>query len=270
VSVITLPPTWRTAGITALSEVHAPTRITATGFRLAVRLFLAVCLWNALYASTDTTAGLSRTQAVTYAVLAVLTLQLRETDRWAARDTVIQHMQYGTIIYWFLRPLSARRYHLLRALGEQTYGLAWSVLGYTICRTADLIAPPASFGAAVSFTVTFLLGRAVLYRLLLLTDQLCFWTIKNSAAVDILTFSQNLLSGAYAAIWFFPGWFQAMSAVLPFRSTLDVPLSFYIGRLGWTDLPRLAAVQLFWVVALTLLTRVLWRRASDRVVAQGG
>jgi len=270
VSAVALPRTWRTAGITALSEVHAPTRITATGTRLAVRLFLTICLWNALYANTGTTAGLSRTQAVTYAVLAVLTIQLRETDRWAARDTVIQNMQYGTIIYWFLRPLPARRYHLLRAVGEQVYGLGWSVLGYVVCLSTGLISPPASASAAICFTVTFLLGRAVLYRLLLLTDQLCFWTIKNSAAVDILTFSQNLLSGAYAAIWFFPGWFQAMSAVLPFRSTLDVPLSFYIGRLARNDLPRLAAVQVFWVLALTVLTRVLWRRASDRVVAQGG
>jgi ABC-2 type transport system permease protein len=269
-STATLASGWRTAGITATGELLAPGRIVAGAVRLTLRLFLIVFLWRALYAHTTSSAGMSETQAVSYAVLAVLTLRLRDVDRWSARDTVFQHMQYGTIVYWFLRPLAARRYHLLRAFGEQTYGLFWAVLGYVVCLATGVLAPPASAAAGFAFALTFLLGRAVLYLLLLLTDQLCFWTIRNVAAMDILIFTQNLLSGAYAALWFFPGWFRTLSAVLPFQATLNVPLSFYIGRVSVADLPAQAAIQAGWILALTILTRILWRRAADRVVSQGG
>ncbi|HEX6469474.1 MAG TPA: ABC-2 family transporter protein [Streptosporangiaceae bacterium] len=260
----------RVLGITALSEFLSPNRMTAVAVRLAVQLFLVVCLWRALYTDTTISVGLTKEQAVGYAVLAMLALRLREANRWGARDTVLQHIELGTIVYWFLRPQSARRYYFLRAVGDQLYGFAWALAGYVICLAVGVLPLPASAGAALAFAVSFLLGQATLYYLTLLTDQLCFWTIRNNAAVDILKFAMNLLSGAYAPLWFFPGWFRVMSAALPFQSTMNVPLSFYIGRLRPADLPAQLALQAAWVLALALLTRLLWRRVTDRVVSQGG
>ncbi|MBB5078740.1 ABC transporter permease [Nonomuraea endophytica] len=269
-TILAVPSGWRTGAITAVTEWHSPSRMTAAGLRLAVHLFLVVCLWHALYAGTTVSAGLTEAQAVTYAVLAVLIVRPRANDRYSARDTVIQHINFGTIVYWFLRPLPARRYYFFRAAGDQVYGLAWALAGYLVCLAAGVLDPPPSAGAALAFAATFALGQAVTYYLLLLTDQLCFWTIKNSSAVDIMMFTQNLLSGAYAALWFFPGWFQALSAALPFQATINVPLSFYVGRLPLSELPGQLALQGFWVLLLAALTRFLWTRAAGRVVAQGG
>jgi viologen exporter family transport system permease protein len=270
VSTLAVPRQWRVSGITVLGELLSPGRLVAYAFRLAVQIFLVVVLWRALYSKTDSSAGLTRSQAVTYAVLAVLVLRMRYLDRWIARDMMIQHVEFGTIVYWFLRPLSPWRYYFWRAVGDQMYGLAWAVAGYAVCLPAGVVSPPASAGAAAAFAVTFVLGQAVQYYLGLLTDQLCFWAIRNDSAVLFLRLAQNLLSGAYAAMWYFPGWFQAVSSVLPFQSTLSVPLSFYVGRLSIEELPAQLAVQVGWVAALALLTRLVWRRAAEQVVSQGG
>jgi ABC-2 type transport system permease protein len=261
---------WRVAGITALGDWVSPSRITATAVRLAVQLFLVVCLWRALYAGTVVSAGLTMQQAVSYAVLAVLAMCTRATSSSSSRDTVIQHIQYGTIVYWFLRPLSPRRYYLLRAAGDQVYGLVWAITGYTVCLVAGILSPPVSVTAAAAFAATFAVGQSVLYYLVLLTNQLCFWTIKNSSAVSMLAFAQNLLSGSYAALWYFPHWFQSISAVLPFQATLAVPASFYVGRLAVHDLPGQLAVQLAWLALLAACARLVWRKAAERVVSQGG
>jgi ABC-2 type transport system permease protein len=229
-----------------------------------------VFLWRALYENTTISGGLTKAQAVSYAVLAVLAMRLRGQDRWHARDMVIQHVQYGTIVYWFLRPLSAQRYYLLRACGDQLYGFAWAAVGFAACRVVGVLTGPASAGAAVAFALTLALGQSVLYYLILITDQLCFWTIRNGSAVAILIFVLNLLSGGYAALWYFPGWFRALSAVLPFQSTLGVPLSFFIGRLSLSDLPAQLAVEAIWILVLATITRLIWRRAAERVVSQGG
>lgn len=261
---------WRTARVTPLGELHTPPRMTAVLLRLTVQVILVASLWHGLYSHTGTTAGLDVDQAVTYAVLAVLASRLRELDQFSGRDTVIQHMHFGTIVYWYLRPLPPQRYHALRALGEQLYGFAWALGGYVVCLAAGVVEPPKSAAVAGVFAVSLVLGQLVLYFVMLVLDQLCFWTVRNNAAMLILIFAQNLLSGVYAPLWFFPDWFVTMSQFLPFQATLSVPLSLYIGRIPLSDAAGQLAIQAAWVVLLFLFTRFLWQRAARRVISQGG
>ncbi|MGW3725179.1 ABC transporter permease [Streptomyces sp. NPDC000851] len=261
---------WRAARVTPLGELHAPPRITAALLRLTVQVVLVWSLWRGLYAQTGSTAGLDRDQAVTYAVMAVLALRLRELDQYAGRDTVLQHMHFGTIVYWYLRPLPPQRYYALRALGEQLYGLAWALTGYAVCLAAGVVEPPESPAVAGVFAVSMLLGQWVLYYVMLVIDQLCFFTLRNGAAMLILIFAQNLLAGVYAPLWFFPDWFITLSGFLPFQATLNVPLSLYVGRIPLSEAGAELAVQAAWVVALALFTRLVWWRAARRVISQGG
>ncbi|MEU1515908.1 ABC-2 family transporter protein [Streptomyces sp. NPDC005811] len=244
--------------------------MTAVLLRLTVQVVLVASLWHGLYSRTGTTAGLDEGQAVTYAVLAVLASRIRQLDQYAGRDSVIQHMHYGTIVYWYLRPLPPQRYYALRALGEQLYGFAWALAGYTVCLAAGVVDPPRSAAVAGVFAVSLLLGQLVLYYVMLILDQLCFFTIRNNSAMLILIFAQNLLSGVYAPLWFFPDWFLTLSGFLPFQATLSVPLSIYIGRIDLSDAVVQLAVQAGWVVVLALFTRWVWRQAARRVISQGG
>lgn len=261
---------WRTLRITPLGEMLATGRIAAAAVRLAVQIFLVTCLWRALYAQTDSSAGLNREQAITFAVTAALLTRVRAVDRRAGRDTVFQHLQFGTIVYWFLRPLSPGRYYFFRAAGEQLYALAWAAVGYLGCRLFGIIEPPVSGAAGAVALLSMLAGQVIVYYLMLLVDLLCFWTLKNYAAILIISFVQNLLSGAFAPLWFFPDWFRAMSSLLPFQSTLNVPLSIYIGRIPLSAAPREFLVQAVWVALLAAAARVVWSRVGKRVVSQGG
>ena len=266
----TVPGGWRAARVTPLGELHTPPRMTAALLRLVVQVVLVASLWRGLYATSGTTAGLTRDQAVTYAVLAVLATRIRALDQYSGRDTVQQHMHFGTIVYWYLRPLSPQRYYALRALGEQLYGFVWALTGYAVCLAVGFVQPPGSAAVAAVFGLSVLLGQWVLYYVMLVIDQLCFWTLRNGAAILILVFAQNLLSGVYAPLWFFPDWFITLGRFLPFQATLSVPLSLYVGRIPVSQAGPQLALQAGWVVALALFTRLLWRRAARRVISQGG
>jgi ABC-2 type transport system permease protein len=261
---------WRAARVTPLGELYTPPRMTGVLLRLTVQVVLVASLWRGLYAQSGTTAGLDRGQAVTYAVMAVLASRLRELDQYAGRDTVMQHVHFGTIVYWYLRPLPPQRYHALRAIGEQLYGLTWAMVGYVVCLGAGVVRPPGSAAVAGVFVLSLAMGQLVLYYVMLLIDQLCFWTLRNTAAMLILVFAQNLLSGVYAPLWYFPHWFITLSSFLPFQATLSVPLSLYVGRIPLSEAAFQLGVQAAWVVALYLFTRFVWRRAARRVISQGG
>jgi viologen exporter family transport system permease protein len=260
----------RTASITTLGEILSPARITAGAIRLGMQVLLAACLWRALYVTKAVSGGVTREQAVTYAVIAVLMMRIRTANRFYARDSITQHVQYGTIVYWYLRPLSAQRYYLLREVGDQLYGCCWAAVGYGLGLATGIISYPSSAEAAEAFAVSMLLGQSVLYYITLLTDQVCFWTVKNASTREIIVFARNLLSGGFAAIWFFPHWFQDLSAFLPFEYTMGVPISFYIGKSPPGSLPMATLPAFLWIGVLAVVTRLVWIRAGERVVSQGG
>ncbi len=95
---------------------------------VVTQLALTYWLWRALYAGVKVSAGLNVTQATSYALLGVLYLQFRAVDRWSNGDTMVQLMFEGTIAYWFIRPVSPRRWYLIRMCGDLAYGGAWAAV----------------------------------------------------------------------------------------------------------------------------------------------
>ena len=257
------------ARVTPLGEVLAGGRVATKAARLALAIFLAVALWRALYARTTSEAGLDREQAVSYAVLATALVATRVSATWTNGDTVLQRMQEGTIVFWFLRPMSARRYYFVRGVGELGYAQVWLLATLLVCVPAGVVVAPDP-GTVPAFVVSLALGHAIFYELGLVLDLLCFWTVVNLSAVQIVFFVQTLLSGGFAPLWFFPEWFRTLSLLLPFQGTLNVPVSIYVGRLPTSQIAGALLVQLGWVVGLWLVNRWLWERASRRVTVQGG
>ena len=261
---------WRAARITAVTDLGQPATIVTPLLMVGTQLLLTYWLWQALYAHVHASAGLTARQATTYALLGVLYIRFRQQNRWPNGDAMQQLMLDGTIAYWFVRPVSPRRYYLIRTVGDLAYGGLWGALGYAVCLAAGAISPPASPAAALAALATMALGLVVLYYVQLCVDLSCFWSAVNDQTVTAAQFVVNLLAGAFAPVWYFPAWFQRADAFLPFQATLNVPLSLYVGRLPPGSVYRQAALQASWAVVLGVFTWWLWRRASRRVTVLGG
>lgn len=261
---------WRAARITPLTELTQAARLVPPAAMVATQLALTYWLWHALYAGVRVSAGLDVAQATTYAMLGVLYQQFSTVDRWSNGDTMVQLMTEGTIAFWFLRPVSARRYYLIRAVGDIAYGGGLALVAYLACLGIGAIALPPSWPAAGAALITLVFGLAITYYLHLVLDLICFWSTVNDAAITAVQFATGLLSGAFAPLWFFPGWFRHVSAFLPFQTTLNVPLSLYVGRLPASALGIQLAVQAAWTAGFALFTWWLWRRAAARVTVLGG
>jgi ABC-2 type transport system permease protein len=261
---------WRAARITPLTELTQAARLIPPLAMMVTQLALTWWLWRALYAGVRVSAGLDVTQATTYAMLGVLYVQFRTVDRWSNGDSMVQLMTEGTIAFWFLRPVSPRRYYLIRAVGDLAYGGGLVLAAYLACLGTGAIALPPTAPTAGAALVTLVFGLAITYYLQLIVDLTCFWTTVNDSANTAILFASGLLSGAFAPLWFFPGWFQRINAFLPFASTLNTPISLYVGRLPVSDFWAQLAVQAAWTAGLALATWWLWRRAAARVMVLGG
>lgn len=260
---------YRLARIAPLAECMRGARLLTTGFVIATQVFLYSELWRSLYAHTASVAGLDVRQAVTYSTLATLATTARAM-RGATGESVKTRILDGSIAYWFLRPVSARRYRAWYGVGEALYSSAWVVGGLALGLVLGLVAPPGSAAVAAVSAVSFALGLVVLYYLTVLIDVIAFWTVSTDGVTRFYEFVQALLSGALIPVWFFPGWLGHLTTRLPFAAGVSTPISLYAGRIRLADaLPALAG-QAGWCVVLAMVAAVLWRRAGRRLVVLGG
>lgn len=253
-----------------LVELTHRSRFATAAAMGLLQVLLSYFLWHALYAHTRSSAGLTVDQAVSYATLAVLVSRIRWGARIFSRDSMWSLVNDGRIAYWFLRPISPRHYYLTRALGEIGYWGTWSAVGLVVALATGLVVPPASVVVAGVFVVSLLLGQLIEYQLLLAVDLLCFWLIANNNARRVYHFAADFLSGAFVPLWYLPPGFVAVVTWLPFQSTVNVPLSFYVGRVPVSAATGPLALQVGWFLVLLAGTRLMWRGAERRVAVQGG
>lgn len=258
--------TWRVAFLVPACEVSYPGRIAARCVMIAIQISLYYWLWTALYTGDGSDAA----QVCSYSAMAVLLSRVRWTARYYTREAVPARVREGTIAYWFVRPLGPQQYYFLRGIGEVALGASVAFLGYLVCLALGVIQPPDGVLVGVASLVAIALGQCILYYLGLLLDLTCFWLVTNDSVKHIYVFVQDLLSGVLLPLWLFPGWLVAMADVLPFKAAVYLPLALYVGRTSLDSSVSMFAVQILWCVVLAALTRLLWRRASRRVMIQGG
>ncbi|WP_371624484.1 ABC transporter permease [Streptomyces sp. NBC_01116] len=265
------PRAFRLAFLVPRTEWAYKPRIVATTFVIVTQVFLYVLLWRALYGEgSQTVVGLDASQAITYSVLATLMGTGRVVLEGASQETAQSKIRDGSVVFWFVRPLAARRYCAWRGVGEGLYATAWLCAGLAIGLATGLVSAPPTWTATAVAVLSYALGQVVFYQIGLLVDLTSFWTITSFGVNRLVAFAQLLLSGGLVPLWFFPDWFRMVGEHLPFAATIHVPVSLYTGRIAAADAGWFLAEQALWGVLLTLAGRFMWHRAARRLLVLGG
>ncbi len=180
-------------------------RLVVAPVTLAVQLYLYDRLWTAVFSHTTVAAGLTLRQTLTYSLMALLIARVRWNSRtFNVRDSLSVAVREGTVVYWFLRPISPSRFYMWRQSGDMLYGAFWAAIGYVVLLRVHIIAPPRGLRGATVFAASLLLGQMVLYYLGQIVDVAMFWLVSNSAIVRMYYFIQDLLSGVFVPLPFMP------------------------------------------------------------------
>lgn len=122
----------------------------------------------------------------------------------------------------------------------------------------------------ILFVITLLLGGAVLTVISMALYMAVFYTLSADGIRMVFLSLRDILAGSIIPLPFFPEKLQRVLEILPFAAIQNVPLRIYSGNLTGAEMERAVFLQIFWLITLTVLGKVLWRRAEKRVVVQGG
>ena len=110
----------------------------------------------------------------------------------------------------------------------------------------------------ISFLINFLIGLCAF----VVTYMWGFLICKDAIFM--------LLSGVVVPLTMFPDTVQRIITYLPFASLNYIPVMIYMQEFDSSEILFYLAIQLFWVVALMILTIFFWKRAIKRLSVAGG
>jgi ABC-2 type transport system permease protein len=122
----------------------------------------------------------------------------------------------------------------------------------------------------VVFFLSFVLGYLVGFCVNFILNCTAFWTLEITAVQLIVTWVTDLLGGELIPLVFFPAALAQVAVLLPFAAMFSTPLLIYVGQIPPARYGEALGLQCFWLVVLALVSVVLWRAGSRRVVVQGG
>ena len=129
---------------------------------------------------------------------------------------------------------------------------------------------PGSVMAEVLFPLSLILGFLVLVAFSMLIYISACYTLSSTGIRILATSAVEFLTGGVIPLPFFPDWIQPIMNLLPFASMQSTPFLIYTGHVGGQDAMSAILLQAVWLVLLVGVGKLWIRRATRRVVLQGG
>ena len=120
------------------------------------------------------------------------------------------------------------------------------------------------------FLIAMLLGMTVTVAMCMLVYMLSFFTVSPQGLRLVFAMTAELMQGTVIPIPFFPPQIRKILELLPFASMENVPLRIYSGHISGGEAVRAMLLQVFWIVALVALGKMICRAAMKKVTLQGG
>lgn len=231
--------------------------------------FILVFLYQALYASGGQQSS-TLYQTASYVWLQQAFFRVIIGSDGALNGEVMS----GNVVYSLCRPVDLYGYWYMRAVAYRSVG---SLMRALLMLPVAMLLPqplglmlPCSAAGFAAFMLSLAMGVLVMAALENIMSACTLITLDYRGAANMLGMFNAFAAGNLLPLTLFPDHWQRFILSTPFAQTLDVPIRYYTGQLSPEGLGGTLALQVFWMAALILIGWLLWRRALNRMVIQGG
>lgn len=195
-------------------------------------------------------------------------------NMWIFENDIFQTITDGGAVYELCRPLNLYNMWFSRSMANRLSKAVLRcmpilILAFCLKSPYGMSLPP-SPAAAFLFLISFVLAFLNVVALMMLIYISGFYTMQTTG-VRILSVSLvDFFSGAMIPLPFFPENIRRIAELLPFASMQNAPFRIYSGDVSGERVLPVLLLQLFWVVVLIFVGRLLTRHALKRIVLQGG
>ena len=233
-----------------------------------LRILLLSVVWSAAYAGRANVDGVPLADVITFVTLGNLQLVLmRPMLVWYVQDRIHE----GKIALDLARPVPFLGQLFAQQVGATAGLVPFVLLSVPLAFLVGNMAPPASAGAAIAYLASLLFGYVIATLIGLLMGLVAFWTVQSLGVGVIYEFAAQFFGGALVPLFFFPPLLRTVADLLPFQTQVFIPVSIYTGAISEpAGIAGALGLQVFWIVALSLIAWFVWQHAKRVVTVYGG
>jgi ABC-2 type transport system permease protein len=258
----------------ALTRVAIQRQFTyraATMAGLATNLFfglLRVAVMVALYGDQTRVNGLTLNDAITFTGLSQACIAFLSLFGWLE---IVYSVNSGQVGADLLKPMGYFSFWMAQDFGRSLVNLL--LRGFAIMAFYALvfdITVPTSPGQWTALALALIFAWMTSFAWRFVINLSAFWS-PNAVGFCRLFFALSwFLSGFFMPLRFFPEWFQRLCYLTPFPQMVNTPIEIYLGELSASQTVQALAVQVMWVIVLSILGQVILLAGVRRLVVQGG
>lgn len=193
------------------------------------------------------------------------TLRLRDISK-----TIAQDVRSGNVEVLFSKPIFYLGYRIWWQIGSGLYPFIVALILGSIA-IASIVGIPETMTLTI-FLPTLLLvfiGASVLSLILYsIVGLLSFWIEEINPVFWIVDKAVMILGGSYLPVALFPSFMYKLAIYSPFGASQFITHTVYEKwQLEWI---MLVGIQMFWIIALTLVIFVMFSKAKKMISVNGG
>jgi ABC-2 type transport system permease protein len=241
-------------------------------FGQIINIFVQVYIWYAIYGShqqlQSNIGSVYISEMITYVVISNCIAVFATSD---VIYKISNKVSSGEIVMDLIKPMSFRSTVFCQSLGANLFRILFELIPVILVSLLffHLLLPQWTH---LLFFLLMLVNSLILnFLVTYIIGLISFWYILVWQLNTVLNGLVRLFSGAFIPVWFFPDSFVTISYFFPFRLMYYEPVSVYLGKVsGGYAISLIILQQFLWIIGLLLLERLMWSRAVNKLVLQGG
>ena len=235
--------------------------------------FIMYFVWKAVFLSSgsETFMGFTMEDMVVYLFISFLTGYLTYSDgAFAVGEEIVD----GSIAARMIRPCSFEMCFLFQELGNRLISVSMifvpMVAGVEIYRYITCGELRFNIVYFLLYIVSLLIAYMISFYFNVCYGFMAFF-FKNLWGTTLIKETLvSFLSGAVVPLAFLPSGLAAVLNFLPFASLSYTPVMIYMGMYTYPQIAMRLGLQLFWMVVMFGVSKLIWRSAVKRLAVQGG
>lgn len=193
---------------------------------------------------------------------------------WFFEREIFDAISSGAIAYELVRPLDLYNRWFCQSVANRLSRavlrcLPILVVAFIVPEPLRM-SPPPSLLQFLLFLISMMLGLGVVVAFSMLIYITTFFTLSSTGVRILAAILADFMAGGIIPLPFFPNGFRTIAELLPFAAMQNMPLRIYSGNISGSNALSGIMLQIFWLVVLVGIGKIMKRFALKKVVVQGG
>lgn len=247
-------------------------RMTILTYRVGeiLEIIVLVAMWTSIYASSAGGAikGFTLPEMITYVLIGNLFMMLTRNyiPQYVARD-----INDGRLSVALVKPMHYIKYVFINEFGRAGLTTILSFVTQLIVIAFFLDKIIINSDPLYLLLIIVMLMLALIIEMIIgfMIGMVAFWTEEADSTLSVMDRVKRFFSGGYFPLSLLPIGVATVASFLPFAYSFYVPAQLYLKKMTLTEGLIGLAVQVGWIVALSLMLSIIWKRGLKKYEATG-